>query len=117
MLFQRAHTLFLLDCASIRIAGSGASTLDHLPDVFVGDMSIPGHIGPGECRSTAGVALEYPNPGPAVTVTRFANIGFKKATGGKCYPKASKVQNTTDNPLASTTYRSTTSGSTTTISK
>lgn len=99
---------FFQNCASIKIAGSGTSTLDHLPDVFVGDMSIPGHIGAGECRSTAGVALEYHNPGEAVTVTKFDNIGFKKATGGKCYPKASKVGNTTANPLSPTTNKPTT---------
>jgi len=100
---------FFQNCASIRIAGSGTSTLDHLPDVFVGDMSIPGHIGAGECRSTAGVALEYHNPGEAVTMTKFDNIGFKKATGGKCYPKATKVGSTTANPSSSTSSKATTS--------
>lgn len=78
-----------LDCASVRIAGSGASKLDDLPDMFLGDMSIPGHIGAGECRSSGGYALEYPKPGAALTVTQVANVLFKKPTGGKCYAKAS----------------------------
>lgn len=74
-------------------------------------MSIPGHIGAGECRSTAGVALEYHNPGEAVTVTKVDNIGFKKATGGKCYPKVKKVGDTTISPLSSTSSKATTSTS------
>ena len=78
-----------LDCAYVRITGSGTSTLDDLPDMFVGDMTIAGHIGPGECRSSAGYALDYPNPGNARTVTQVVNIPFKKPTGGKCYAKAS----------------------------
>ena len=78
-----------LDCASVRIAGSGTSTLADLPDMFVGDMTIAGHIGSGECRSSAGYALEFLNPGNARTVSPVASISFKKPTDGKCYAKAS----------------------------
>lgn len=72
------------------ITGSGTSTLDDYPDMFVGDLTIRGHIGASECRSTAGVALEYPNPGKEVTITKVSGISFKAATGGKCYAKASR---------------------------
>ena len=83
---------YLLDCASVRIEGSGKSTLDDLPDMFVGDMTLPGRIGPGECRSTARYAMEYPDPGEALTITRVRNIGFKKPTRGKCSSVASHGQ-------------------------
>ncbi len=84
-----------IDCASVSIAGTGASTLNNLPDMFVGDMTLTGHIGPGECRSTAGFALEFPKPGEATTITQVQSIGFKKPTGGKCFAKASISNNTT----------------------
>ena len=88
-----------IDCASVFIEGSGTSTLDDLPDMFVGDMSIPGQIGAGECRSSMGAALEYPNPGAAVTTYKGSNIPFKKATGGKCFPKATKINGIPYRPL------------------
>lgn len=75
------------DCASVKIDGSGTSMLNHLPDMFVGDMTLARRIGAGECRSTAGYALEYPDPGDAVTVTTVQSIGFKKPSRGKCYIK------------------------------
>jgi hypothetical protein len=82
------------------IAGSGTSTLDTFPDMFVGDMTIAGHIGPGECRSTSRAALEYPNPGEAITITEVQNIPFKKPSNGKCFAKASDVQLTTSSTAA-----------------
>lgn len=69
------------------IVGSGNSTLDDLPDMYVGEMNIPGHIGAGECRSVSRAALVYPNPGPAVTVTEMPDIPFKEPTGGNCFAK------------------------------
>jgi len=86
---------YYIDCAVVAINGSGTSTLDHLPDMFVGDMTIAGHIGAGECRSTAGFAIQYPNPGEAKTVTEVQSIPFKKPTGGKCVAKASNNKSTT----------------------
>ena len=71
------------------ITGKGDSTLDHLPDMYLGEMNIPGHIRAGECRSSEGSALVYPNPGPAVTETGMPNIPFKKPTGGNCFAKKS----------------------------
>jgi hypothetical protein len=94
-----------LDCASVNIAGSGTSTLDSLPDMFAGDLTVPGHIGPGECRSTAGYAIEYPNPGEAVTITEVQSIPFKKPTAGKCFAKVSNDKPTT--PASSTASSST----------
>jgi hypothetical protein len=92
----------------VRILGSGTSTLDDLPDMFVGDLSIAGHIGPGECRSTAGYSVQYPDPGPSVTTSN--RVPFKRATRGKCYAKASNNTEPTpsgsiapDEPVTSTT--------------
>lgn len=77
---------YYMNCAAVSIAGRGTSTLDAYPDMFVGDMDLPGQIGAGECRSTAGTALVFPNPGPSsrVTETRDPNIPFKKPTAGRC---------------------------------
>ncbi|RPB15494.1 hypothetical protein P167DRAFT_465855, partial [Morchella conica CCBAS932] len=57
---------FYMNCASVEITGSGTSTLEDYPAMYVGDMNIPGQIATGECRSTAGTALLYPNPGTEV---------------------------------------------------
>ena len=81
------------------ISGSGNSTLDHLPDMFVGDLSIPGHIGPGECRSTLGYGVIYPNPGPALTIVDVPGVILKPPTPGKCYAKASRVATSETNTL------------------
>jgi hypothetical protein len=99
------------DCASVMIAGSGTSTLDHLPDMFVGDMTLTRHIGAGECRSTAGYALEYPDPGNAVTVTTVQSIGFKKPSSGKCYAKGTAGESTTSAVPSSTQRSSSTTSS------
>ncbi|KAI5804540.1 extracellular protein, partial [Geopyxis carbonaria] len=58
---------YYMNCAAVEITGSGTSTLDELPDMWVGDQRIPGVIKEGECASTAGSALKYPNPGEKVT--------------------------------------------------
>lgn len=82
-----------MNCAAVQITGSGTSTLDDYPNMYVGEMNIPGQIATGECRSTAGTALLYPNPGPAdrVTVTPVAGIPFKAPTAGKCYAPGGKA--------------------------
>lgn len=95
-MFQRRFRIefqenLYLDCASIRITGSGTSTLDDLPDMFVDDMTLNGQIGVGECRSTSGYTIEYPFPGPSTTFTTFDNIAFKKPTNGNCLTKTSNV--------------------------
>lgn len=87
------------------IEGSGTNTLDDFPDMFVGDMTIAGHIGPGECRSSSRAALEYPNPGKALTISEVQNIPFKKPTDGKCYSKAT-VSNSTVTTMPTTTVTS-----------
>lgn len=94
------------------ISGSGNSTLNHLPDMFVGDMTISGHIGPGECRSVANSALIYPNPGLALTITEVENVTFQEPTPGKCYSKATVVNQTV---TTSTTIATTTTVPVTTI--
>jgi hypothetical protein len=105
---------YYIDCASISIVGSGTSVLDNLPDMFVGDMTLTGHIGPGECRSTSRFALEYPHPGEAKTIVEVQNIPFKKPTTGKCYTKASVTNSTTS--ASSTSTLSTTISSSATSS-
>lgn len=91
------------------IGGSGISTLDDLPDMFVGDMTLTGHIGARECRSTAGYALEYPNPGEANTIVEMPSIKLKKATDGKCFAKI-KVNNFTSSSTLSSRVSTTTTG-------
>lgn len=82
-----------MDCAAVQIAGTGTNTLTDYPNMYVGEMNIPGQINPGECRSTAGTALLYPNPGPAdrVTQTTVQGIPFKAPTGGNCFAPGSKA--------------------------
>lgn len=92
-----------LDCASVRIEGPGTSTLEHLPDMFVGDMTLSGHIGAGECRSTANYAVTYPFPGNAVTVTPVENIPFKAPTGGKCFTRNSRSNQIVNGSVSSGT--------------
>ncbi|CAM4831415.1 unnamed protein product [Rotaria magnacalcarata] len=101
---------YFQNCASVRIDGPGTSTLDDFPDMFVGDMSLTGHIGPGECRSTAGFSLEYPNSGRALTVTAVGRISFKKPTNGKCFAKASREYSTPVVPLSPATTAGSTNG-------
>lgn len=84
----------ILDCAVVEITGSGTSTLNDLPDMFVGDMTLPGQIGAGQCRSYSGNAIEFPNPGTAKTITSMPSIGFKKPTGGNCFAKRSSNNQT-----------------------
>ncbi|CAF1182306.1 unnamed protein product [Rotaria magnacalcarata] len=98
------------NCASVMIDGSGASMLEDFPDMFVGDMSIAGHIGPGECRSSSRTALEYPNPGNSITIDEVPSIPFKKPTAGKCYSKAT-VNNATMTTLSTTVTSTLTSSS------
>lgn len=83
-----------MNCAAVEITGTGTSTLDDYPNMYVGEMNIPGQIASGECRSTAGTALLYPNPGPAdrVTVTPVAGIPFKAPTGGNCFAPGGRAQ-------------------------
>lgn len=78
---------FYMNCASVEITGTGTSTLDDYPNMYVGEMNIPGQIATGECRSTAGTALLYPNPGPAdrVTTSPVDGIPFKGPSGGNCF--------------------------------
>ncbi|KAL0636935.1 hypothetical protein Q9L58_004037 [Maublancomyces gigas] len=84
---------FYMDCAAVEITGSGTSTLDDYPNMYVGEMNIPGQIATGECRSTAGTALVYPDPGPAdrVTVSEVAGIPFKAPTKGNCFAPGGKA--------------------------
>ena len=98
------------------ISGSGTSTLDDLPDMFVGDMTISGHIGAGDCRSTSKTALVYPNPGEALTITEVEKIPFKEATPGNCFAKGQTNQTTSaSTPSSVTTLVSSSSSSTSTI--
>jgi hypothetical protein len=75
---------FYMNCAKVNIEGSGSSTLNDLPDMFVGDLTKEGVVAENECRSTAGSALKYPNPGNAVTVKEVAGIPFASPTEGTC---------------------------------
>ena len=74
-----------MNYAAVKVTGSGASKLEGNEDMFVGNMNLPGRIKTGECRSKAGLALVYPNPGPAITITPVSGIPFGHPTSGACY--------------------------------
>ncbi|KAF8470611.1 hypothetical protein BDZ91DRAFT_543935 [Kalaharituber pfeilii] len=57
---------FYMNCASVTITGTGTSTLDHLPNMWVGDL-IKGDIKEGMCKTKAGVNFDFPFPGDNVT--------------------------------------------------
>ncbi|KAI5853536.1 hypothetical protein BZA05DRAFT_320918, partial [Tricharina praecox] len=60
---------FYMNCAKVEIqggGGDGGDMLEESPDMFLGDMNVQGHIGQGQCKSTPGAALRYPNPGEEV---------------------------------------------------
>lgn len=104
------------NCAVVQITGSGTSTLDDLPDMYVGDLNLPGQIGAGQCRSYSGHAIEFPNPGTAKTMTSVSGIGFKKPTDGNCFAKRSNNNQTTSStPTSSSATVKTTSGKTTSM--
>lgn len=75
---------FYMNCAKVEVEGSGKSVLKDLPDMFVGDLSKTGVAADGECRSTAGSALQYPEAGTEVTVEEVPGIGFAGPTEGVC---------------------------------
>ena len=83
---------FYMNCAPVAITGSGTSTLDSFPDMFLGEMQIAGGPGPGQCSSTAMTALEYPDPGSnnCVTKDEVPGIPFKSPTPGNCHAPGSK---------------------------
>ncbi|RPB23905.1 hypothetical protein L211DRAFT_229428 [Terfezia boudieri ATCC MYA-4762] len=70
---------FYMNCASVKIQGSGTSTLDNLPDMFVGDL-IKGDIKDGMCTSTQEFYLSYPSPGDNVIKT--SEVGKFKGPNG-----------------------------------
>ncbi|KAF8541445.1 hypothetical protein BDD12DRAFT_501966 [Trichophaea hybrida] len=80
---------FYMDCAAVNISGGGSNKLQSFPDMYLGEMQIPGHIAPGECASTQGFAVVYPNPGPAPVKTQVAGIDFKAPTTGNCFAPGS----------------------------
>jgi len=80
---------FYMNCATVEIEGSGTDRLQGLPDMYLGEMQIQGHIATGECASTPGTALEYPNPGENVTKDLVQGISLKRPTEGKCFAPGS----------------------------
>ncbi|KAG0642477.1 hypothetical protein HOY80DRAFT_620778 [Tuber brumale] len=85
---------FYMNCAPVTITGSGTSKLEDYDDMWVGDMNLPGRIKTGECRSKAGVALVYPNPGPFITIKEVSGIPFGPPTGGTCFVGPGKGKST-----------------------
>ncbi|KAF8414628.1 hypothetical protein BGX38DRAFT_1247425 [Terfezia claveryi] len=68
-----------MNCASVTIQGSGTSTLDNLPDMFVGEL-LKGDIKDGMCISTQEFYFSFPSPGDNVFKT--SEVGkFKGANG------------------------------------
>ena len=58
--------------------------------MFVGDPSIPGHIGLDDCRTTLGYAVFYHNPGLALNIVEVPGVTFKGPTDGSCFSKGSQ---------------------------
>ena len=83
-----------MNCASVKITGSGTSKLEGYDDLWVGDMNLPGRIKSGECRSKAKFALVYPNPGPFITITPVSGIPFGPPTDGTCFVGPGKGKST-----------------------
>jgi hypothetical protein len=83
---------FYMNCAKIEVEGKGQETLDEYPDMYIGEMEIPGYIWKGECASTQGFAIDYPIVGPKEQVTRTKVVGieFKAPTAGNCSAPGSK---------------------------
>ncbi|KAL7273188.1 hypothetical protein RUND412_003964 [Rhizina undulata] len=77
---------------SIEIAGSGTSTLNDFPDMFLGDLNIPGQISTGQCRSQYGHNIQYPHPGNFVTIADTPGIPSGLPSDGNCV--APKFTNT-----------------------
>lgn len=98
---------FYMNCASVTIEGSGTSTLDDLPDMFVGEL-LKGDIKDGMCLSTQEFNFLYPFPGDSVTKSTDGDFQgphgpgpdgtYKvcKAPGGSDTP--SKPENPTNTP-------------------
>jgi len=78
-----------MNCAAVNISNGGSNTLQSFPDMYLGEMQIPGHINSGQCASTQGFALLYPNPGPAPVKTQVTGIDFKPPTPGNCFAPGS----------------------------
>lgn len=70
---------YYMNCASVKIEGSGTSTLNDLPDMWVGDL-VTGGITSSMCLSTQQYFFVYPNPGKSITKTTESG-DFKGPTG------------------------------------
>lgn len=57
---------YYMNCCSVTIKGTGTSTLDDYPDMYLGEM-VTGDIKSTMCLSTATYNLLYPYPGDSVT--------------------------------------------------
>ena len=69
---------FYMNCASVTIEGTGTSTLDTLPDMWVGEL-VKGDITASMCRSTQNFYFLYPNPGD--NVSKATDGEFKGPSG------------------------------------
>lgn len=69
---------YYMNCCSVYIKGTGTSTLDNYPDMYLGEL-VKGDIKPDMCLSTQEFNLLYPYPGDFVT--RGDNGDFKGPHG------------------------------------
>ena len=69
---------YYMNCCSVLIEGTGTSTLDQYPDMYLGEL-VKGDIKSDMCLSTQGYNLLYPDPGNCVT--RGDNGDFKEPHG------------------------------------
>ncbi|KAF8418868.1 hypothetical protein EV426DRAFT_539279 [Tirmania nivea] len=71
---------YYMNCASVTIKGTGTSTLDNLPDMYVGDL-VTGDIKENMCISSQEFNLLYPFPGDKVTKSTDGNFKGPKGPG------------------------------------
>jgi len=56
-----------MNCAAVDITGSGTSTLDDHPEIFTANIG-------GDCTTTEGDDIQFPNPGSDLQVNNTGNI-------------------------------------------
>ena len=74
---QTGNREMYMNCAAITIAGSGTSTLNNLPDMFVANVN-------NGCTTKEGNDVEFPNPGADVERSPANNGAPTGAPVGNC---------------------------------
>jgi len=92
---------FYMNCASVTIEGTGTSTLDNLPNMYVGEL-LKGDIKDGMCLSTQEFDFLYPFPGDSVTKSADGDFKGPHGPGPDGTYKVCKAPGGSDTPDKST---------------